>query len=381
MKNNNISILKELLVPSGRGIPTLYPYKEIVSLQDKIKNNRGKTKRSCVDKNVKRKNNLKILGMPFDTGSSIVRGQSWGPVVLKNILFAEDPSLIDSDLGDVKIIPGIIHDRYLCDSAIKKFQKNIYQKTKKNKSQILPVSPLSILEKIVEEVLFVQKLKCDNYEQQTKLLTIGGDHSITLPIIKALVAIPSLNDLAIIHLDAHTDLLDQKQGLIDTFGTWGFHALQVLQSPQHLLQIGIRESLKSKNIWKNELGVTQYWSKEIRKHGISKYIKMVEIHLKKIKSKNIYISLDLDVIDPTYFAQTGTLAPKGLFPHEITFLFSSLKDFCLKENINIVGADVVEFSPFVNHEHLRMFEGKIASYQEGLLTINAVMKHLIALLK
>jgi agmatinase len=272
-----------------------------------------------------------LLGIPSDAGGGIQRGANWGPLAVRQeILKVKDQF---TDIGDVRVIPHLLHDKYLNHETIKLCQKALYGKVNN-----LPVSPLSITEEALKEIY--QKYP------SARVLGIGGDHSISFPLVKTwLKSRKHRKKAAIIHFDAHTDLLDKRLGIDLCFGTWTYQILEYLSSRDHIIQLGIRSSARTKQYWKKELGVTQFWANEIRTNGIDKIYKKVSSQLKRLGAEEIYISFDIDALDIKFAGATGTPEKDGLYPTDCAALINLLaRDF------KITGADLMEVAPFVAPE-------------------------------
>jgi agmatinase len=297
-----------------------------------------------------------ILGVPFDGGAGLIRGSNWGPLYIRNALIEAGLNLEKCDLGDLKINPHLLHDDLLNDSAISTIQEQMYEGMK------LPVSALSQLE-MASKILF---------SHGVKTLFLGGDHSISYPIVKSWVQENTHStkaEKAIIHFDAHTDLLEKRLGIEHCFGTWAFHAAKVLASPAHLLQFGIRSSGKDKHFWEKQIGIKQWWAKELLETPMEKWTSEVLHHLQQLKVKHLYVSFDVDVLDPSYLSSTGTAESLGLFPHHIIGLLE-----VLKEHFIIDGFDVVEFAPFI-HSPLKPLS--TLEPENSLLTLKQMMPKMI----
>ena len=161
-------------------------------------------------------------------------------------------------------------------------------------------------------------------------MMIGGEHLVTLPVVEALVK--KYPDLHIIHLDAHTDLRE------DFFGRKLSHATVLrrcydLLGDGRIYQFGIRSGDSSEFKWASE-GHTF-----LRKFDFVGLDKAVEL----IKDKPVYITIDLDVLDPSVFPGTGTPEAGGMTYKE---LLGAIDEFA-KLN-NIVGADIVELAPLLD---------------------------------
>ncbi len=163
-----------------------------------------------------------------------------------------------------------------------------------------------------------------------KPMMIGGEHLVTLPVIEAMVK--KYPDLHIIHLDAHTDLRDEF------FGRKLSHATVLrrchdLVGDNRIYQFGIRSGDSSEFLWAAS-GHTY-----LRKFDFEG----LEEATKKLKDVPVYITIDLDVLDPSVFPGTGTPEPGGMQYKDLLKAFDSF------ENLNhIVGADLVELAPMID---------------------------------
>ncbi|MBA2405565.1 MAG: arginase family protein [Bdellovibrionales bacterium] len=272
-----------------------------------------------------------LLGIPSDNGGGIQRGANWGPLAIRQEILNERKNF--SDVGDVRVIPHLLHDKYLNDETIKLCRKALYGKVNK-----LPVSPLSIAEFAVAEIY--KKLP------DARILGLGGDHSTSYPLVKAwLASRKQKKKAALLHFDAHTDLLDRRMGIDICFGTWTFQILKDLSSTDHIVQIGIRASGKDKKHWKNHLGVEQYWAQDVKKWGTEKVYQKLKSHYQKLGVEEIYISFDIDALDIKYASATGTPEAEGLLPTDCAAII-----MMLAQDFKITGADLMEVAPYVSPE-------------------------------
>jgi len=291
-----------------------------------------------------------IIGIPSDNGGGIHRGANWGPLVLREKLHGEDYI----DLGDVRVSPHLLHDKYLNEKTIHDCRKAIY-----GKQNNLPVSPLSITE------LALRKLY--KKHPDTRILGLGGDHSCSYPLVKTwLESRPKLKNSALVHFDAHTDLMDRRLGIDLCFGTWTYHILKYLYSPAHIIQIGIRSSGKSKGYWKKTLGVEQVWASDFQKLGVEGVYNKISRHFHKLQIKEIYISFDVDALDEKYAGATGTPEAKGLLPSDCAALIK-----LLSREFKVSGADVMELAPYV------LPEGIHPRDQKSSITVAADLARII----
>lgn len=155
---------------------------------------------------------------------------------------------------------------------------------------------------------------------------IGGEHLVTFPALKAIIT--RFPDLHILQLDAHLDLADSLFGSRLSHGTVMRRSGELLPSWQHLWQVGIRSGAKAEfDFARNHTRLFPFDTLEFQKVVTS------------LNDKPVYLTLDLDVFDPSLIPGTGTPEAGGIFFQEyIQFLR------CI-EHLNIVGADIVELAP------------------------------------
>ncbi len=176
-----------------------------------------------------------------------------------------------------------------------------------------------------EDSLFkIERAAKETYLQNKKWLGIGGEHLVTFPAVKA--CLEKYPDLNIIHFDAHTDLINAYLNQKLSHAAVMRRILELI-SPENLIQTGIRSGTKEEFEWIKE-NKTLFNDEESFAERIA-----------KLNNKPVYLSVDLDVLDPSIFCGTGTPEPGGLTFNELIDRLHLLK------NLNIVGADVVELSP------------------------------------
>ncbi len=282
-----------------------------------------------------------ILGIPSDCGGGIQRGANWGPLFLRETLYQSKENITAYDIGDVRVNPHLLHDKYLNEETIKQCRKAFYH----DDTIKLPVSPLSI----------AYEFASDFHDQfpSKSLFMIGGDHSVSYPMVRAYLEAKKRlgKKVALIHFDAHTDLLEERLGIDLCFGTWTSHVIPYLESPKHLVQIGIRASGKERSHWEGKFGHTQIWAKEVLEKGAVSVSEKIINDLKKLNIDEIYISFDIDCLDQSYAGATGTPEAGGLSPHEPMLIMQALF-----ENFKITGADMVEIAPMVKSSDIKQVE-------------------------
>lgn len=165
-------------------------------------------------------------------------------------------------------------------------------------------------------------------------LSVGGDHSITHPIMKAL---GREQPLGMIHIDAHCDTggaFDQTK--FHHGGPFRNAVLDGVLDPTRTIQIGIRGSAEYLWEFSTDSGMTIVHAEEIPQLGIAA---VVERALKVVGDGPVYLSFDIDAIDPAFAPGTGTPEVGGLTTREVLEILRALK------GVNLVGGDVVEVAP------------------------------------
>ena len=160
----------------------------------------------------------------------------------------------------------------------------------------------------------------DIYKDGKKVFGIGGEHLVTLPEIQAVSQF--YKDLAIVHFDAHTDLREEYLGEEMSHSAVIRHVSKIVGA-ENIKQIGIRSGMKDE------------WEFMKQNHTLIQDFKELDV----LNNKPIFVTVDLDVLDPSVMPGTGTPETGGMQFNELLDWFKYLKDF------NIVGADVVELAP------------------------------------
>ena len=248
-----------------------------------------------------------LIGVPFDGGTSYRPGPRFGPrhvrqqsAIIRPYHTVLDVSPFDllrvADYGDLAVNPLSIEDT---------FQR---------------------IESGLKTVL----------EDGTIPLCVGGDHSVLLPILRAIHA--AHGPVALIQLDAHSDTWDQYWGMKYSHGTPVRRAIEEgLLDESHILQIGLRGQLYGADDmdYAREHKITMVSAEEFHDGGLA----VIRESLAAFQGRKIYFSLDIDVVDPAFAPGTGTPQVGGLSSHQILSLVRSFA------GLNFVGCDVVEVSP------------------------------------
>ena len=231
-----------------------------------------------------------MLGLPFDGTVSYKSGSRFAPeqIRLASWGLEEYSPNFDKDLNDVNF-----HDAGDLEFPLGNTIKS-----------------LELIRENVEDI----------YKDGKKVFGIGGEHLVTLPEIQAVSKY--VDNLAIVHFDAHTDLREEYLGEEMSHSAVIRHCSKIV-GPENIKQIGIRSGMKEE------------WD-FMKKHNTlcHKYS-----DLDSLKGKNIFVTVDLDCLDTSIMPGTGTPEAGGLQFNELIEWFKYLRDF------NIVGADVVELAP------------------------------------
>ena len=240
-----------------------------------------------------------VFGAPFDGTTSYRPGTRFASSVMRNDSFLGFESyspVLDKDLYDVNIFDG--------------------------GDLLLPYgSAAKVLDTI--EAYTKQVLKDD----KTPVM-IGGEHLVSLGAFRAIIQ--KYPDVHIIHFDAHTDLRDEFGGVPLSHATV-LKKMAMLAGDHKLFQFGIRSGLKEEFEYARE-------KQFINLHNFDGLQEVVE----KLKGKDVYLTIDLDVLDPSTFPGTGTPEPGGVSFKELVEAIYKMKD------LNIVGADLVELAPYLD---------------------------------
>lgn len=187
--------------------------------------------------------------------------------------------------------------------------------------------------------------------QQHHMVWLGGDHSVTLPLLRALSAVRG-GPVALIHFDAHCDTWTDHYGEPSGHGTWVYEAIQEgLILPQATIQLGIRSAgLREAREYVNTVGGRVFTARELR--GLESPVQLKQV-LGEIRQRialagnpAVYMSLDIDCLDPAFAPGTGTPEPGGMSSVQVLSIIEDLAD------LNWCGMDCVEVAPAYDHAQL-----------------------------
>lgn len=194
------------------------------------------------------------------------------------------------------------------------------------------------------------------------LVTIGGDHTIALPLLR--VMRERHGPVALIHFDAHLDTWDTYFGAAYTHGTPFRRAVEEglldLGASAH---VGIRGPIFSRQDLVDDaaLGFAVVSSVDVARHGVDACVDRVR---ERVGARPVYVSIDIDVLDPAHAPGTGTPEPGGLTSRELQMILRGLA------GLDLIGADVVEVAPAYDHAELTTIAAANLVYELlGLLAL------------
>ncbi len=249
-----------------------------------------------------------IVGVPFDTGASYRVGARFGPEAIRSVSAllrhhneVLDVSIFDHcsvvDYGDLPVNPGYIEDSY----------------------KMIEEGLLPILDGGVTPIM------------------LGGDHSVTLPELRAMAK--THGPVALIHFDSHTDTGDKRFGRKYTHGTPFRRAVEEgLILVDHSIQVGMRGSIYSRDRLDDarNMGFDLVTTVEAQEQGIGDLIQRIRDRTGAAKA---FVTFDIDFVDPAYAPGTGTPEVGGFTSSEALRVVRGMK------GLDLVGFDLVEVLP------------------------------------
>ena len=267
-----------------------------------------------------------IVGVPFDTGVSYRPGARFGPNHVREssrLLRPYNPAANVSPFATQQVVDA-------GDIAANPFD-------------------------IEEAISIIHKSYDQLAERAKRIVTIGGDHTITLPILRSLKA--KHGPISVVHFDAHLDTWDSYFGADYTHGTTFRRASEEgLLDPEGCMHIGIRGPLyAAKDLTDDKaLGFQIFSSVEFQDLGVAAAIEKMKARVGK---RPTYISIDIDVLDPAHAPGTGTPEAGGLTSRELLSLLRATA------GMNVVGADIVEVAPAYDHAQITGIAASHAMYE------------------
>lgn len=250
-----------------------------------------------------------VAGLPFDNNSSYKRGAAAAPARIRDALFCDSTNLCTESGEDLAAMPGwhVLPDIELPSDTETAFHR---------------------IENEVDQFL----------KKGLRVIALGGDHSVTLPVVRAHAGVYS--KLNILHLDAHSDLYEELDGNRYSHAC-PFARIMEENLVERLVQVGIRT-------------LTPHQREQARRFGVE-IIEMRKLEAAKALSFDgpVYLSLDMDCLDPAFAPGVSHYEPGGMSTREVLDVMQNLKG-------NIVGGDIVECNPEMDLNNMTaMVAGKL----------------------
>lgn len=267
-----------------------------------------------------------VVGVPFDTGVSFRPGARFGANHVREasrLLRPYNPAQDTSPFENLQVADA-------GDMAVNPFNIN-------------------------EAIETIQANALDLTENGTKLLTLGGDHTIALPLLRS-AAERAGSPVAMLHFDAHLDTWDSYFGAEYTHGTPFRRAVEEgILDTEAISHVGTRGPLYGKRDLEDDrrFGFGIITSSDVFRQGVDEVVAKLR---DRIGNSPLYISVDIDVLDPAHAPGTGTPEAGGMTSRELLEILRGLR------GMNLVGADVVEVAPAYDHADITAVAASHVAY-------------------
>src|SRR4051812_28852030 len=267
-----------------------------------------------------------VVGIPFDSGVSYRPGARFGPAHIRaasKLLRTYHPRLDVEPFAVQQVADA-------GDVAVNPFD-------------------------IAEAITTIERASDELRDGGTKLITLGGDHTIALPLLRSLHR--DHGPIAVLHFDAHLDTWDTYFGAPFTHGTPFRRASEEgLLDPEHCLHVGIRGPLYAPSDLSDDrvLGFQVIGSDDFQIDGLATVIERMRARLGEAP---VYVSVDIDVLDPAHAPGTGTPEAGGMTSRELLHCLRNLV------GVNLVGADIVEVAPAYDHAEITGIAAAHVAYE------------------
>jgi agmatinase len=266
-----------------------------------------------------------VVGAPFDTGVSYRPGARFGPAALREasrLLRPYHPALDVSPFAAAQVVDA-------GDIAVNPFNIGEALETLQHEAGVFA-------------------------DAGTRMVTVGGDHTIALPLLRA--AAQRHGPVALLHFDAHLDTWDTYFGEPYTHGTpFRRAAEEGILDTSALCHVGIRGPLYGPADLTEDarLGFGIVTSGDVLRRGIDETVDALR---QRIGHRPLYVSVDIDVLDPAHAPGTGTPEAGGMTSRELLEILRGLA------GCHLVGADVVELAPAYDHAEITAIAASHVAY-------------------
>ncbi|MDK1328197.1 agmatinase [Arthrobacter sp. zg-Y1143] len=267
-----------------------------------------------------------VVGVPFDSGVSYRPGARFGANHVREasrLLRPYHPALDASPFANLQVADA-------GDMAVNPFDIN-------------------------EAIETIQQHALDLTASGSRLLTLGGDHTIALPLLRA-ASERAGQPVALLHFDAHLDTWDTYFGAEYTHGTPFRRAVEEgILDTEALSHVGTRGPLYGKKDLEEDrrFGFGIVTSSDVFRQGVDEVVDRLR---SRIGTRPLYVSVDIDVLDPAHAPGTGTPEAGGITSRELLEILRGLR------GLNLVGADVVEVAPAYDHADITAVAASHVAY-------------------
>lgn len=268
-----------------------------------------------------------ILGVPFDSGVSYRPGARFGPQAIRQA------------------------SRHLRTQYHPAYDTEPFMEQQVADAGDVGCNPFSIEEAIEQ----IQTTATNLLGKVNGLVTLGGDHTIALPLLRAVHH--HHGAVALVHFDAHLDTWDTYFGAPFTHGTpFRRAAEEGLFLDDASVHVGIRGPLYSRDDLQQDeaLGFKVIHCEEFQTHGVAHAVQRIR---ERVGEHPLYLSIDVDVMDPAYAPGTGTPEIAGMTSRELVMVLRGLK------GLKMVAGDIVETAPAYDHAEITSLAAATVAYE------------------
>lgn len=267
-----------------------------------------------------------ILGVPFDIGTSYRPGARFGPIGIRL-----GSRTLRNWHPDLEVAPFAAH-------------------------QVVDAGDIACSTYVIDDAIAtIERATTELTDGGGRLVSLGGDHTIAFPLLRTTHR--RHGPVALVHFDAHVDTYDTYMGAAFTHGTpFRRAAEEGLFSADHSMHVGIRGSKYGPEDLEEDAGfgfrVLGTW--EMEDIGIGGYVERIA---ERVGDRPLYLSIDIDVLDPAFAPATGTPEAGGFTSRELLGILRGLR------GTNVVAADVVEVAPAYDHADITSIAAANVAYE------------------
>lgn len=268
-----------------------------------------------------------VIGIPYDSGTSFRPGARFGPQAIRQA------------------------SRHLRTNYHPAYAAEPFATNQCADGGDIACNPFNI----GEAMAAIEEQATAFYARARHLIALGGDHSIALPLLRCVNQ--QFGKVALVHFDAHLDTWDTYFGEPCTHGTpFRRAAEEGLFCPNTSMHIGIRGPLYSRQdlVDDADFGFKTVHCDELQTTGFSAVVTKIK---KRVGKMPVYLSIDIDVLDPAHAPGTGTPEVAGLSSRELVNLVRAFA------GLQIVGADIVEVAPAYDHAEITALAAATLAYE------------------